>query len=212
MVKKRSNRNKSNRRFRPRRAVDSADPPGVNTHPWYSMVCFFKHDDVTTNFTLNWSSFNQYFTEMYGINNHDIEIKVYRIRAWGPVARGASQANSGDLGMEVYSIIDLAETSSGQSEPLFIKVDFAAVNKRSHLSYRLPSAHRQTVVSSGTNQPFAFFNGCELVYVNIKWRFHRTNTTMRAQWLAEQLRLHSSTTPPTPVPSDSDGESSSDCE
>lgn len=194
MVKKRANR-KSNRQFR-RRFTDRADPPAVNTHPWYSMVCFFKHDDVTTNFTLNYASFNSYFTEMYGINNHDIEIKINRIRCWGPVARGASQANSSDLGMEVYSIIDLAETSSGQSEPLYIKIDYAAVDKRSHLAYRLPSAHRQTVVSSGTNQPFAFFNGCELVYVNIKWRFHRTNTTMRAKWLAEQLRLHASTTTP----------------
>lgn len=203
MVKKRVNR--SNKKFnRPRGRRDVADPPPVNTHPWYRMVCFFKHDDVTTNFTLNYASFNSYFTEMYGINNHDIEIRVNRIRCWGPIARGASQSNSSDLGMEVYSLIDLAETSSGQSEPLYIKLDYAAVNKRSHLAYRLPSAHRQTVLSSGTPQPFAFFNGCELVYVNIFWRFHRTNTTMRAQWLAQQQRhLHTI----TPVTTDSESDS-----
>lgn len=169
------------------KVIDLADPPQVNTHPWYRMTIFFNNSDVTNDYSYSWNSLNSYMQEMYGVGTHTFEFRIISVRAWGPVARGASQSNSSDLGLECYSIIDLQSTTTNQNEPLYIKLDYAGVNKRSFLQYTYPKAHRQTVLSSengfGSNS-FAFVNGCELVYINVLWRFHRTASTIRSRMLS----------------------------
>lgn len=191
MPPKRRNNHRRRRSTKPRavNTIDAADPPSVNTHPWYRMVVFFQYDDATVDHTIGFTYLNNYFNEMYGLTPSNtsayFEFRVVSVRAWGPVDRSGSTSVKQDLGMECYSIIDLGEVGDTTREPLYIKLDYAGVNKRSHLKYVYPKAHRDTIISyRNASEPFVFVNGCELVYVTVLWRFHRSSiSTIRGRML-----------------------------
>lgn len=151
----------------------NSDPFPIQTRPWFQQVIPFQYDTLEER-AVKYSDLVGYFNEMYGITGNRFEFCIISAKVWGPVARGASQENRVDTGLETYSMIDLTD-----QEPLFVGIDYADVSRRAAIKFVWPKTHQEVALKPANASSFLRINGCELLYVTVRWRFHVENVTKR---------------------------------
>jgi len=147
-----------------------ADPQQITRIPWNRLTVpmgGFVGEDV-----VSFASLHAAIITQLGLTPTNFEVKVKRVRAWGPVQPN----NDTQTEIAVSDIID--DENGGLFQPLAVLSDFGNLAKRATLGYQWPLAQQGNVVTTSATHTGTLLEctNVSILYIDIVWKPKFTST------------------------------------